>query len=465
MSTDTTTSCLHNVDFSEFKIDIIDTPGLADTRGEEQNKENIANIIGALKMADYVNCVCLVINGTQSRSTSVMMMAMREIKHTLSPEVIDNFIVVLTKVNDAFNACFEVSSLEEFGLSIKSEHIFTFDNPYARWEKTKNMSWTRLPSLVKSEFEAAFETLEEMLSVIKPLKPIKTLKFGVLHEMVDKIKKCLPDLIKLYENRVKVEEKEGKLARKSSKVSSSQNREVELTPGSKNVICRYCTLNCHAPCSCKLATLVTGMCRCFKNLVCRECGHRYSDHTKEEYIYKIGADETALSNDPVKQLQTINGKIESREKVLLKYLVSLKEVAKNYSCAKDAIELVEDLRKEIQRISVFIDDKDIVKRLSKTIEQQMESERKEKEKESEKKEKEKESEKKEQEKESSEGKEQDEELRRNIQEKLEREEQEEEFESGKKKKNQKGKGKQDLKDRKRRNRKGKNNRRKRKKRN
>ena len=51
MSSVTTISSTHRVDIGEFMIDIIDTPGLGDTRGEEQNKENIANIIAALKEA------------------------------------------------------------------------------------------------------------------------------------------------------------------------------------------------------------------------------------------------------------------------------------------------------------------------------------------------------------------------------------------------------------------------------
>ena len=375
MSSDTTTCSTYRIDIGEFMIDIIDTPGLADTRGEEQNKENIANIIAALKEADYVNCVCLVINGTQSRLTSLMKKVMSEIKSTLSPEVVDNFIVILTKC-DIYSSSFEVSNLEQFGLSIKPKHFFTFDNPYARWDITKNSGVTRCPQVVKSEFEAAFKTLKEILSTIKPFKCVMTLKFGELREIIDEIEQHLPGLFKLYEDGVKVEEIIDNFTRKPNKVCSSQSKKVQFTPGSRNVICTKsnCNSNCHKLCSCRFAGLWTRRCVCFKNGVCKKCGHESSFHENKDYAFIAdeveGArydDHSYNKNDVAEQLQTIKEKIESKEKLLLQELGKLKEVAKNFSYAKEAIELVEGLKKRIERIPMIIGNREIVEMLNEII--------------------------------------------------------------------------------------------------
>ena len=452
MSTDTTTCSTHRVDLGEFMIDIIDTPGLADTRGEEQNKENIDNIIAALKEASYVNCVCLVINGTQSRLNSLMKTVVKEIKNTLSPEVVDNFIVVLTKVSDAFNTCFEVTSIVEFGLSIKSEHIFTFDNPYARWNKTKNIAVTSSPLNVKFEFQAVFGTLEKMLSAIKLFKSVQTLNFGELHEVINKIKEHLPGLSKNYENKVKMEEKIDNFLRRPKRVCSYEKAIVEIKLGSKNIICMKpkCNTNCHVSCTCRLTALWTGWCACFEKGVCKTCTHHVSEYTKKDYIFKKEEvederfDDLGCSEDDAKkQLKSLKDEIVLIEKVFLQELVKLKAMAKNSSYAIEAIELVEDLKKQIERMPGLMDNRELVEMLNGTIQvslhnsgernpheedNQEERERKEQGNDSERKGQKEESECTEQEKESDRKERQEELERKEVEEESHRKEREEELE-------------------------------------
>ena len=160
----TTTYSLHRVDLGEFMIDIIDTPELADSEGKEQNQNIIANILAALIEAKYVSCVCLVINGTDTEMNSSMETLLNVHVRTLFPKVLDNLIVVLTKVRDAYNICFDISSYEDFHIS--SGHIFSIENPYTRWCKAKKTNSSRDPSEVKSEFLAAFETLQKIFLAI-----------------------------------------------------------------------------------------------------------------------------------------------------------------------------------------------------------------------------------------------------------------------------------------------------------
>lgn len=63
MASKTSEAKFYRAELCSMKITIIDTPGFGDSRGLEQDKVNVRKIIEALKGEDYINCVCLVING------------------------------------------------------------------------------------------------------------------------------------------------------------------------------------------------------------------------------------------------------------------------------------------------------------------------------------------------------------------------------------------------------------------
>ena len=113
-------------------LDIIDTPGFADTRGEDQKKENVANIINKVKEELYVNSVCLIISGTQVRLTSIMSEVITAIVSILPPDVLSNIIIVFTKTRDRFSLKFDPKVLKNFQLSVPKDFIFMLDNPYTR---------------------------------------------------------------------------------------------------------------------------------------------------------------------------------------------------------------------------------------------------------------------------------------------------------------------------------------------
>ena len=50
-------------------VGVIDTPGFGDSRGL---KENAGEIVRALSSEDYVNCICLTINGPESRMSATL---------------------------------------------------------------------------------------------------------------------------------------------------------------------------------------------------------------------------------------------------------------------------------------------------------------------------------------------------------------------------------------------------------
>ena len=65
--------------------------------GSSRTKKNTKLIIDGLKAEQYINCVCLVINGRLSRITATLRYVLTEVTSILPREVLSNVIVVFTK--------------------------------------------------------------------------------------------------------------------------------------------------------------------------------------------------------------------------------------------------------------------------------------------------------------------------------------------------------------------------------
>jgi hypothetical protein len=65
MESKTNAATHYNVEVGELKVGIIDTPGFGGSCGLQQDELNVKRIIDVLKKEEYINCVCLIINGRQ----------------------------------------------------------------------------------------------------------------------------------------------------------------------------------------------------------------------------------------------------------------------------------------------------------------------------------------------------------------------------------------------------------------
>lgn len=381
---DTTKSKKYKADFGDFKLDIIDTPGFADTRGEEQKKKNVANIINKVKEEHYVNCICLVINGTQGRLTSVMREVISEITSILPPDVIRNIIVVFTKTRDEYSLDFDIDVLkEEFDLTIPEGYIFMLDNPYARWEKAKANPTSKSIARMKADFTTTFETLREMFAVIKRLKLAFTLKFGEFHEVVDDIEVCLAELRSNCDNRNSVKRKIDGLQLYEVDALTTTYEKIELVyTSTRNVVCNICHNTCHEQCDCRFTFLSTRMCSCFRFSKCKKCDHSHEEHTRNRYYFKkvevaIPGVESLLAAVKEKKsvieaakevISTFDQCIATAAEKLVKKLKKFQGLGSSFFFSKNALSHIDHLKKEITKMEGFEDKKRIVDTLDATLE-------------------------------------------------------------------------------------------------
>ncbi len=87
MESKTSGAKLYCVKMFGLRVGVIDTPGFGDTRGTDVDQKHAKKIVGALKGEDYVNCVCLIINGRASRMSATLQYVLSEITAIL-PRVV-----------------------------------------------------------------------------------------------------------------------------------------------------------------------------------------------------------------------------------------------------------------------------------------------------------------------------------------------------------------------------------------
>lgn len=310
MQSKTSGAKLYDVTLGDLQVGIIDTPGFGDSRGFEQDRKNVKKIIEVLNEEDYINCVCLVINGRQSRMSASLSYALSEITAILPKEILNNVIVVFSNTDDVLNLNFEPEALVDY-FGGELEHLFYIENPYCKLDKAKakvgKLPLGRIRDSLHRSFKETSEELKRVSETIKDFKPVHTESFNVLYEKKKLIERNVLTLVTAYDNQVRLEEFLDKakedvseaVRRKRLNADFTTTREFERTvvdlTKKHNTLCGVanCYSNCHKEC-----TLAKSMdkeqvrrCLCFgqdrvDRDVCEVCHHSYTQHYYDEVLFR-----------------------------------------------------------------------------------------------------------------------------------------------------------------------------------
>ena len=208
MASKTSEAKLYDTELCKMRMTVIDTPGLGDSRGLEQDRKNVAKIIDALRHEEYVNCVCLVINGRQARMSASLKYVLSEISTILPREIFVNIIVVFTYTTDPLDCNFDVSEMDHyFGRRI--ECAYYIENPYCRIEKAKQkagqLPLEQIARSLKYSFENTAESLRSLQETIKDFKDVHTLHFIRLYDKKQEIERYIIIITASYDEQTKLE--------------------------------------------------------------------------------------------------------------------------------------------------------------------------------------------------------------------------------------------------------------------
>ena len=292
MTSQTKSTAVYRMDVGNLAFYLTDTPGLADSEGEKQTKKNVENIISRVRTFDYINCICLVINGSEARLTPVIDLVFKEIVKLLPGEVLDNTIVIFTKTVKKSSLNFSMETIKKnYGLSIPSSCTFMLDNPFCAWIKEKKESVPEFDEIYE-DFIKEFNKLDKIFSKIEDFEPVESRKFGELSEIIQKIDLYLANIELETYNRKRTHElhteMKSHLQTKQALQSSVDQTNIALVESnSENITCAICFSNCHEDCSCWWTTGLFGnikRCEIFRSGAC-SCTHSVIFHKKWSYKY------------------------------------------------------------------------------------------------------------------------------------------------------------------------------------
>ena len=347
MASKTSEAKFYNTELCKMRMTVIDTPGFGDSRGLEQDKENVKKIIDALRHEDYINCVCLVINGRQARMSASLKYVLGEISSILPKEVFDNIIVVFTNTADPLDSNFDMRELDPF-FGRRIERAFYIENPYCRIEKakqkSKQLSVDQIAISLGKSFRDTAECLRSLQQTIKGFKDVHTFHFIRLYDKKQEIERDVITILASYdqqtelEKQIKIKEEEVDAALKSKSLYKDfeTTREVEVvkpvpTPDKRhNTLCGFpgCYSNCHLPCN-LLKSYDPEMFRKCAAMggteICKVCGHGYQHHHHNEVVFQKSKERKEFIDDKMKKKFNEATDMEQRANCLKQGLQDEKE--------------------------------------------------------------------------------------------------------------------------------------------
>lgn len=352
MESKTTGAKLYRTTLGNLEMGIIDTPGFGDTRGMDQDSENVKKIIQELQRIESINCVCLVINGRQGRLNPAIKYVFAEITAIIPREVMNNLIVVFTNTNDELELNFDIGELNHyFKDTFTPNKVFYIENPYCRLDKAKykvqeslNVSSNATKNMAAS-FKTTHAVLRQMHGTIRQFKQVCTYCFIALYEKKQEIEKKVLTILVQYDEleredvRIREEQEKIKAAIKQQqlyanyKTTQKFTRHKVVETKRHNTLCGVpnCYSNCHTPCYLSKSFDKARFKDCAsmgRTDHCKKCKHHYSHHFHNEVMHVSEECEEELVDEVMKAKYVDAKNMEERAEVLIKACENRKEISK-----------------------------------------------------------------------------------------------------------------------------------------
>ncbi|CUA72719.1 hypothetical protein RSOLAG22IIIB_10254 [Rhizoctonia solani] len=307
------------------KFQIIDTPGLADTRGMEENNKHRERIYQAIKeLATRIDAIMLVANGRNERVSVATSYTLETLATFFPRSIKDNIGILLTNVEpDGSGKNFQISCLPP---DLQAAKYWCIDNPRSKyknyWDTLSGLTESQIQKSkqvkrLKESYEETVQCLDEWLEWLDEREAMPTTAIIELYHKSTEIESRLFGTTLSLENMNRLRKELQELTRDFEAVEKKQKSLVELRnreapmiweleeTSDYNTIClsSSCHSNCHTQCTLELSEPADlgGWCKVFKTLYvpnwlipfksnsfvkCSKCGHEASEHRNYRRLYQ-----------------------------------------------------------------------------------------------------------------------------------------------------------------------------------
>ena len=232
------------------KILIIDTPGVGDTGGFQQDKKNIENIIQGIKKHAFIQAIIFVIEPI-FRLDNMLQYYLNEIRQILTKPCSEQCLIVCTKnTGDLEDEIKDVYS-KALGFTPKEDKWFTIENYYL-FNKHQEGDEDDL-EMFELQWESAQQTIHQIYEKALAFPKIYTKGMIILFKKRREIENKVLELInsverhrELYQNHLREAKKRDLFLADAHHFMQEENAKIKQTNPSKstNFNCEKCHTTC-----------------------------------------------------------------------------------------------------------------------------------------------------------------------------------------------------------------------------
>ena len=202
------------------RITILDTPGLADTRGLAQDELHKASIASAIKEnISAVNAVIILANGTVPRLGVATDYALSTLSSIFPRTLADNIGILFTNVSSPLSWNFDQNSLPDV-LRGHDDNQWLMDNPLAMWNKYLQ---------IKAQPNISRKVLSGLLGAVKEGHQKALQEIGSIFDWLDGLKpQPTNEIMNLYEQSQQINRDIENAMSRATQISDKKNRVAEL---------------------------------------------------------------------------------------------------------------------------------------------------------------------------------------------------------------------------------------------
>jgi len=285
---------IYDLENDHRKMIIIDTPGIGDPRGPEQDEKNVKQIIEGVKKLGHIQGILFVIN-PRTIINRPLKYCIDEIRKIMTSSFLDRFIIVCTKTSGEINKNVKDAYDEVFGPESSRLKWFTMDN--SAFSETIQAVDLRKKAhherMRAAEWDMSSETFEEIYEMVSQMEPRQTQEMETLFLNRKDLEKRIRKRVKNLEATRVLEEEINQLDDSYEEISKNKFRfekaesRAHVRTKRSNFNCSICKKTCDDNAS--LAGYVLGSILSlsiyhwiFSRSDCRECRHSNKDHIYEQ---------------------------------------------------------------------------------------------------------------------------------------------------------------------------------------